>query len=684
MPVAFVLCRKQQKAYSAQRVGYAFETLIKKTMKKTLYLVIIAMLVYGCAEDKESGGGDEATGGIYGVITDKATGEPIRSAGVHLNPTGINTVTGSEGQYEFVELKAGDYTISVTKTGYTDLASYKITVAAGKTNKGDVQLEKLPPSLRVVNDKKQDIDSLEFGAATGDLTRSFNIFNDGSENILWEITETSEWITKLSRDEGTLTRGATHAVVVTIDRENLNGGYNSTMLQITSNNGSKQLKISAIGQYKVLPVLNTDSVTNITPSSAVLHGTITNPGIPAYAERGFVYSTDQTIDPTVDNTIEKITVSITSNINYFAAITELSLGQTYYVKAYAKNSVGYAYSTNKVSFRAETSYPAVTTQLPTNINIGSTNVTLKGNITNAGDPLYFERGFVYSVHENPTLQDIKEIVPGNSTGEYFADVQNLQVGITYNVRAYATNDKGAAYGANVQFLIPAIVLPEAYIMQTTAISADGTKATFNGYVDNVGNPAGIIKGFCYSSINQNPTLNNADYIRFSVTGNGNITAGDFTYTHNSLLPNENYFLCSYVITPFDTVYSGVSSFSTLTYVAVNNIGVSKQDIGNGGLNWTSANNLCENSTVGGYTDWRLPTIDELTTIYNNRQTIGKFQNVGSYWSSTLYSDDCHSLSSNCYYLIGFSYNSDGGTISYGADDGGYYTYLYARCVRTLP
>jgi hypothetical protein len=68
------------------------------------------------------------------------------------------------------------------------------------------------------------------------------------------------------------------------------------------------------------------------------------------------------------------------------------------------------------------------------------------------------------------------------------------------------------------------------------------------------------------------------------------------------------------------------------------------------------------------TDWRLPTIDELTVIYNNRQTIGKFENVGSYWSSSLYSNDCDSDSSSCYYSISFSYTSDGGTISYGADE----------------
>ncbi|MDR2835037.1 MAG: carboxypeptidase-like regulatory domain-containing protein, partial [Bacteroidales bacterium] len=67
-------------------------------MRKIIYLVLAATLVFsGCKKD-------ELSGGIYGVITDKATGEPIRNAGVQLNPLGTKTVTGSEGQYEFTEL----------------------------------------------------------------------------------------------------------------------------------------------------------------------------------------------------------------------------------------------------------------------------------------------------------------------------------------------------------------------------------------------------------------------------------------------------------------------------------------------------------------------------------------------------------------------------------------------------
>ena len=35
-------------------------------------------------------------------------------------------------------------------------------------------------------------------------------------------------------------------------------------------------------------------------------------------------------------------------------------------------------------------------------------------------------------------------------------------------------------------------------------------------------------------------------------------------------------------------------------------------------NWVQANNYCKNLTLGGFTDWRLPTRKELETIFDRR------------------------------------------------------------------
>lgn len=44
--------------------------------------------------------------------------------------------------------------------------------------------------------------------------------------------------------------------------------------------------------------------------------------------------------------------------------------------------------------------------------------------------------------------------------------------------------------------------------------------------------------------------------------------------------------------------------------------------------------LCGNLVEQGYSDWYLPSNDELNKLYINRALIGGFDNNKSYWSST--------------------------------------------------
>jgi len=48
-----------------------------------------------------------------------------------------------------------------------------------------------------------------------------------------------------------------------------------------------------------------------------------------------------------------------------------------------------------------------------------------------------------------------------------------------------------------------------------------------------------------------------------------------------------------------------------------------------------AANLCKSLNLGGYTDWFLPSKDELNKLYENRVKIGGFSNAW-YWSSSEY------------------------------------------------
>ncbi|MDE6439678.1 MAG: DUF1566 domain-containing protein, partial [Bacteroidales bacterium] len=77
-----------------------------------------------------------------------------------------------------------------------------------------------------------------------------------------------------------------------------------------------------------------------------------------------------------------------------------------------------------------------------------------------------------------------------------------------------------------------------------------------------------------------------------------------------------------------------------------NLMVQKEDLGLG--YWTTADAMCKASTLADYTDWRLPTKEELMILYTNRNLIGGFQKA-NYWSSTRYSE-----SSYYYWYVNFS------------------------------
>jgi len=56
------------------------------------------------------------------------------------------------------------------------------------------------------------------------------------------------------------------------------------------------------------------------------------------------------------------------------------------------------------------------------------------------------------------------------------------------------------------------------------------------------------------------------------------------------------------------------------YVMIGNLMIQRYDYGPLS-DWTQAEGICETSSISGYTDWRMPTLDELRIIYSMRSKI---------------------------------------------------------------
>lgn len=290
----------------------------------------VVFLVSSCKKDANDVTMNQ--GAIYGVVTDKDTGDPIPNAGVELLPQGLKTVTGTDGAFEFVGIAEGTYNLYVTKTGYADYKSNDLQIqTSGKGNSVAVQLEKLPPALQVLDDSGTDISEIDFGASEGEVMRSFNIFNKSEANLEWEIIYQSDWIKSLNKQSATLKPGSTQVIVITINRDRLQEGENSTILHIISDNGSKQLTIKANGSV----IVETLEPTGVAADIASLNGRLNRKPNSTILEYGFVYSTKPM--PSVEDNEGKLVVTGGANIGAFHVdATNLQNRTIYYYRAYVK------------------------------------------------------------------------------------------------------------------------------------------------------------------------------------------------------------------------------------------------------------------------------------------------------------------------------------------------------------
>ena len=69
---------------------------------------------------------------VCGTVVDSDTMEPIEGVSVVLSPSGKNMVTEANGRFEFAELDAVQYTITVQKSGYSTNRKL-VNVIAGET-----------------------------------------------------------------------------------------------------------------------------------------------------------------------------------------------------------------------------------------------------------------------------------------------------------------------------------------------------------------------------------------------------------------------------------------------------------------------------------------------------------------------------------------------------------------------
>ena len=235
---------------------------------------------------------------------------------------------------------------------------------------------------------------------------------------------------------------------------------------------------------------------------------------------------------------------------------------------------------------------------------GHITATVSGSVISNGGASILAKGLCYSKSPNPNITDfVTPTDTGNGNMSYFLNY--LDTNTTYYVRAYAQNQNGIGYGSQ-----------EVFTTKTTVAVGDTFGGGIVAYILQPGDISyvqGEQHGIIISPIH--PISLRVD---FGTCGTG-IT-----------LPNR---------------LSNIMSFdSTKTHVRLMSGAHNQNLINSICSNTSSVPYFVENWTYNGFSDWVLPSLDDLYAIKSNQTVINaslatshQLKTGGyNYWSSTTY------------------------------------------------
>jgi hypothetical protein len=200
-----------------------------------------------------------------------------------------------------------------------------------------------------------------------------------------------------------------------------------------------------------VPQLETSPVTNINQNSASSGGNITFDGNSAIVGRGVCWSTNP--NPSLWATGVDSTGDGIGTGNFSSSLSGLNPGTIYYVRAYARNSLGLGYG-SEIQFTTA-SAPVVLPQVLTQAVFyiaGEDSAFGRGNVTFDGGAIITAKGVVWGTNTNPAIGTANNALAGQGVGLINVKFGVLLPSTTYFVRAYATNTAGTAYGEETSFI----------------------------------------------------------------------------------------------------------------------------------------------------------------------------------------------------------------------------------------
>lgn len=469
----------------------------------------------------------------------------------------------------------------------------------------------------------------------------------------------------------------------------------------------EDITFTTLPPTQTVPELITTAVTGVTSTTATSGGHITSDGAYSIYQKGVCWDTSPN-----PNTLSSKTEEGTGTADFISSVTGLTAGTTYYLRAYATNrrfnGSFYVYATGygqEEVFTTTTIGTLPTVAYVGNTGLTSSSVTFYGNVVDDGGLDVTTRGICWSTSINPTILDSKT-TDGSGVGNFSSYMSGLNPATLYYTRLYATNSAGTAYTSNfaitTQCNAPSVLMGGVSGVGNTYATASGDVTTDGGCIITE-------RGFVLSSTNTNPTIGGSGVVKVIDTG----TTGPFSEFLSGLTGGTTYYVNSYAINSTGTSYGTTASFTTtfgcpaigsslnggiVAYLFVPgdagyvsgechgiittstdyttdpwwgssyiDTGATSEAIGSGTANTSTivtaqgtfenyAARTCYELSSGGYTDWVLPSKNELSRVLFGLWSSGStFSSDLYYWTSSeldsTYASAIKYISAGSYFII---------------------------------
>ena len=550
---------------------------------KILFTTLISiLLLYSCTEEFDYGKSENAvktlessdilqtTAVVSGtVITDN--GASLTARGICYSTSNNPTISGQKKPDTQATLGSFTCTLSNLSPSTMYFARAYATNSYGTAYGSEISFTTQAATIPIIASTTEPSFITQISASSGGLITNSGASNITSRGVCYSNTSTNPTIANSKTNDGTgigqYTSSLTNLSPNTIYyiRAYATNGVG------TAYGDAKSFRTSSA----TIPVVSsTTAASFITLTSAISGGNVTSESGATVTSRGVCWS-NATSTPT---TLNSKTVDGTGLGTFTSSLTSLAPGTTYYVRAYATNSVGTAYGP-VISVR--TLSATIPTGVTTNTisSITQTTATGGGNSTNDGGATITSKGVCWSnTTSSPTIINSKTS-DGSGIGSFTSSLSGLTANTTYYVRAYATNSAGTSYGPVTSF--------------TTLASTLAIGQSYQG---------GII-AYIFQS------------------GDSGYIAGQ---THGLIATTSNQ------TTGSQWGCSGTSISTSLTFGTGQ---TNTTSIVNGCSTSSIAARICNDLVSGGYSDWYLPSYYELEKLYTNRTAIGGFSST-YYWSSS--------------------------------------------------